>query len=106
MSQLITLRKNDTAPNLPISCSRNGSAIDLTGATVKFKIANEDGSRTNDAHNECTVTSATGGTCTYDLETGDIPTAGTYTGDVEITYSNGEVETMTQSVILNVLEKY
>lgn len=106
-TQVITLRKNDTAPNIPITCTRNGAAIDLTGATVKFKIADaESGSRTNDAHNSCTGPFNTAGTCTYDLATGDIPAAGTYTGDVEITYANAEVETQSQSVILNVLEKY
>lgn len=105
--QVITLRKNDTAPNLPITCRRiSGSVIDITGATVNFIIANSGGSRTNTGHTACTPVSATAGTCTYDLVTGDIPAAGEYTGDVEITYSNNEVETQTQSVVIIVLEKY
>lgn len=105
MSNVITLRAGDTAPNLPITCTRNGVAINLTGATVKLIISGPTGARTNSAHNSCTLTTPTAGTCSYDLVTGDIPTAGAYTADVEITYANTEVETMTQSYILNVLAK-
>lgn len=105
-SNTITLRKGDTAPNIPITCTRSGSAINLTGATVRFIISDPNGSRTNSSHSTCTITSATAGTCTYDLASGDIPTAGTYRGDVEITYAGGEVETQTNSVILVVKEKY
>lgn len=107
MAKAITLRVGDTAPNLPITCTYDdGSVVDLSGATVRFKISNSDtGTRTNDAHNSCSVTSATGGLCTYDLAAGDIPSAGTYYGDTEVTFGTGEVQTQKQSQILVVLAK-
>lgn len=101
----ITLRAGDTAPSLPIVCTRAGKAIDLTGATVRLIISNSAGTRTNSSHDTCTITSATSGTCTYNLQSGDISTADTYTADTEITYSNGNVETVPQSEFLVVLEK-
>lgn len=104
-TQTIYLRKGDTAPNIPITCTRNGAAIDLTGATVNFIISDPDGNRTNTGHTACSVVSAAAGTCTYDLATGDVDVAGTHRGDTEITYAGGEVETQTNSVILVVLDK-
>lgn len=102
----ITLRKGDTAPNIPITCVYDdGTVVDLTGCTVKFKISDTNGTRTNDAHNSCTLTIAAAGTCLYDLFTGDIPNAGTYYGDTEITFASGEVQTQKKSQILNVLDK-
>lgn len=99
------MRVGDTAPNFPITCTRNGAAVDLTGATVKLKISNSTGTRTNDAHNACTITGATAGTASYDVQTGDFPSADTYTADTEITYGTGEVETVPQSQIIVVTAK-
>lgn len=91
--------QGDTAPSIDFTVTRAGSAVDLTGATVKFKISRDDTStRTNDAANTCTVVSATGGTCTYDFSSGDLPVAGTYSCDLEITHSSGAVETNPQNV--------
>lgn len=102
MANVINFVAGDSAPNFPIICTRAGAALDLTGATVKFKIANQDtGVRTNDAANTCTVVSATAGTCTYNVLATDFPTAGTYVGETQITYSNAEIETQpTQQVII------
>lgn len=101
----ITFRAGDTAPNFPIACTRNGVAVDLTGATVKLIISNSAGTRTNSAHNSCTITSATGGLATYDVLAGDFPSADVYTADTEITYGDGSIETQSASQIINVLAK-
>lgn len=101
----ITFRAGDTAPNLPIVCTRSGSAIDLTGATVRLIISNSSGTRMNTGHNTATITNATGGLASYDVVTGDFPTADTYTADTEITYANGEAETQNPSQIIVVTAK-
>lgn len=91
--------QNDTAPSIDFTVTRAGSAVDLTGATVKFKIKRDDtDARTNDSNNTCTVNSATGGTCTYAFTSGDLPAATTYSCDLEITHASGKVETNPQVV--------
>ena len=91
--------QNDTSPSIDFTVTRAGSAVDLTGATVKFKIKRDDtASRTNDSNNTCTLTSATGGLCNYAFTSGDLPAATTYSCDLEITHASGKVETRPQVV--------
>ena len=94
MANTVKMVQNDTAPDINFTIKRSGSAVDLTGATVAFKIKDTStSSRTNDGHDSCTITNQTGGACKYVFTTGDIPNATTYNCDLEITYSNGKVET-------------
>ena len=51
------------------------------------------GSRTNDAHNACTLTAPTLGQCTYVMTAGDLPLPGTLNCDVEVTFASGKIET-------------
>lgn len=94
MASTIKMVQNDTAPDINFTIKRSGTAVDLTGATVLLKIQDTStGLRTNDANNECTLVSATAGTCKYMFTAGDLPNATTYNCDLEITYSGGQVET-------------
>ena len=86
--------EQNTAPPLVITCERDdGTIIDLTGCDVDLIITN--GSvQTNALHEACVVTSPSAGLVTYQLQTGDIPTSGTYLCDVVITYSDDTIETL------------
>jgi hypothetical protein len=94
--------QGDTAPDITFTVTRSGAPVDLTGATVQFKILNQNtNSRTNDAHNTCTISSpATAGICTYSLQLGDLPDATTYSCDLVITYSGGKEETSPSAIII------
>lgn len=88
-----TRRIDDTLTPLGVTLQRpDGSAVDLTGLTVEFKMIDTDGtavvSQTSD---NVTVTDATAGTVTYDFDSTDVDTAGTYYGYF-VTSSGGEYE--------------
>lgn len=101
MSTVLKYVQNDTAPSINFIIKRDGAVVDLTGATVKFKIKNNtNGSRTNDANNTCTLITPTAGTCRYDFSAGDLSAATTYNCDLEITYSGGSVETQYNVIVI------
>lgn len=85
--------EDNTAPAYQITCQRDGVAINLTGATVELIIENKStGSITNTGHQSCTIITATSGIISYAAEAGDFSSAGTYTGDVKVTYNGGGIE--------------
>lgn len=100
---LVNMVQNDTAPSLPFTIKRSGIAVDLTGATVKLLIHdNTTNVRTNDATNGCVIgTPATGGTCTYNFTSTDLPDATSYNCDLQITYPSTKVETAFDIVVIN-----
>lgn len=99
----VNMVQNNTAPSLPFTIKRSGVAVDLTGATVKFLIHdNVTGLRTNDSANSCVLgTPNTSGTCTYNFNVTDLPDAGSYSCDLQITYPSGKVETSFDIVVIN-----
>lgn len=91
--------EDNTAPAYQITCKRDGTAIDLTGATVELIIENKStGSITNTGHQTCTIVTASSGIISYAAEAGDFSEAGTYVGDVKITYNGGGVEILYSQV--------
>ena len=62
--------------------------MNLTGCTVRFKIQDPiTGLITNsDPNDECTIISPTAGTCSYEWNDTDLPDAGTYQANLQITY--------------------
>lgn len=89
MATLKTVAGN-TAPPLVITCQRDGVAINLTGCTVQLIIAK--GATITQVGRTATITTAASGIITYVPLTTDFPTAGTYKGDVKVTYSDTTVE--------------
>lgn len=73
--------------------SSTWSAINITGATVKLRIR-ELGSTTVKSTLTCTVTDGSNGVCTTIFPTGTLDTAGTFEGEIEITFSNGNIQTI------------
>lgn len=102
MSQ-IKLVQGDTAPTYQFSLVRaDGTIPNLTGATVNFYIKGPTGTATNAGHTACTITDVAGGLGYYDFQTNDLPSAGTYTCDLSITFASGKIETAFKQVELSV----
>jgi hypothetical protein len=86
------LVKNDTGPRLNFTLTQNSAAINLTGATVRFKFRKQ-GAASTLFSRPCTIVSAVAGTCYYDWQSGDLASTGVHLGEVEITFPGGSVQT-------------
>lgn len=105
MSTSLKAVQNNTAPSYSITCERDdGTVIDLTAATVTLLLyRGSTQTNTGSGHTACSVLSpATNGVISWTPQTGDLPTPGTYKGDVVVTYSGGGVETLYNNVIIKV----
>lgn len=116
-SQTLNLVKDDTLPELVLTLKDNNTAatgkvldpnddstwapIDLTGATVRFRIR-ELGSTVVKSTLTCTLTDATGGVAVTDFPTGTLDTAGIFEGEIEITFSSGGIQTVNDLIKLKV----
>jgi hypothetical protein len=73
--------------NFQIVQSDGATPVDISTATVKFKMALKGGS-TNKIDATCTVTDGPNGKCKYTVQAGDLDTAGTYQAELEVTFSS------------------
>lgn len=90
----IKIVKDDTLPVLEFSVIQNGVPVDLTGASVKFYMKNNDTGAVKVNGKSCTVIDpATSGVCRYSWEAADTDTAGEYVGEVEVTFATGKIQT-------------
>jgi hypothetical protein len=89
----IKLVQNDTKPALEFTVTREGSAVDLTGATVKFYMKNSDTGAVKINGVACVLTDATNGLCRYNWLAADTNTVGNYTGELEVTFPDGSIQT-------------
>ena len=81
----VTLVRGDKGFDLEFTVQEaDASAFDLTGATVKFKMAvSQSGSLKIDG--PCTITDPLQGKCKYTIGDTDLDTAGQYVAELEIT---------------------
>jgi hypothetical protein len=87
-----TIKQNDTSPALQATLKDYaGTAISLIGASVRFHMKDLSGSVIVDA--AMTITNASGGVVRYNWQAADTDTAGTYSAEFEVTYSDLSVET-------------
>lgn len=87
-----TIKQNDTSPALQATLKDySEAAVSLVGATVRFHMKDLSGSIVIDA--AMTVTNASGGVVRYNWQAADTDTAGTYSAEFEVTYSDLSVET-------------
>ena len=85
--------QNNTAPAYVITCTRDGTAIDLTGASVDLILQEKSsGDITNTGHQTCTIVTAGSGIISYTAQSTDFPDKGNYVADIEVTYNGGGIE--------------
>ena len=85
--------------------SATWAPIDITGATVRLRLR-ELGQTTLADTRTCTVVSGANGTCTTNFATTTFSNAGTYEGEIEITHSNGSVQTVYDLVKFKVRDDF
>lgn len=87
------IKRNDTGPSIAGTLERpDGTAVDLTGATIRFHMRVK-GSGTAKVDAAATIVSAAAGSVKYDWQSGDTDTAGFFQAEWEVTYSDGTIET-------------
>lgn len=99
-----TLRDSNTAASgqtLDPNNSNTWAPIDVSGATVKLRLRAL-GSSTVKSTLVCTVISGTAGTVATDFPTGTLDTAGTFEGEIEITFAAGGIQTVYDLIKLKV----
>jgi hypothetical protein len=99
-----TLRDSQTAApgkTLDSNDSTTWAPIDVTGSSVKLRLR-ELGSTTVKSTLNCTVTSGTEGKVATNFPTGTLDTAGTFEGELEITFSSGGIQTVYDLIKLKV----
>lgn len=87
------VKQNDTAPSIRATLyDGNGSAVNLSGASVKFNLRAV-GSSSTVVSALADIVTAASGIVQYDWQAGDTATVGIYHGEFEVTFSGGLVET-------------
>ncbi len=100
-----SIKRNDTSPSLLTTLTdAAGTAVDLTGATVRFHMNDLAGTNVVDA--AVTVVTAASGIVRYDWDAADTAAAGLHRAEFEVTYSDSTVETFPNDgfLMVNVLE--
>lgn len=90
MTATFYIKQNDTSPAIEFQLD---PVVDLTGATVVFNMAQQDGTAKISRGVASVVGAAADGIVKYDWSDGDTDTAGTFFGEFEVTYSDGSIET-------------
>lgn len=69
-----------------------GVVIDLTGATIKLKVAGI-GEETLELDGTCSLVVAASGTCKYEVQNGELDTVAIYHAALRVTASGGRIIT-------------
>ena len=96
MTIKVYMKQNDTMPRRVYALKHNGTAVDLTGATVKF-IMRAQGSSSTKVNASATVSDQTNGLVYYAWSSSDTDTTGEYEAEFQVTYSDSTVETFPNS---------
>ncbi|MBT8449416.1 MAG: phage baseplate upper protein [Gammaproteobacteria bacterium] len=116
-SQTLNLVTGDTLPELTFTLkdsqeAASGSILDsedsstwapinVAGATVRLRIR-ELGSTTVKSTLTCTITDGANGKVATNFPSGTLDTSGTFEGELEITFSNGGIQTVYDLIKLKV----
>ena len=92
--------KGDVPQTVTFTVTRNSAVVVITGATCKFYMKR--GTATVINGRTCTVSDGPNGQCTLAWESADFATAGQYTGELEVTFSTGKIETVYQRYDISV----
>ncbi len=95
----VTITKGDNQINIDFALTdADAAVVNLTGAIVTFKMALPEASRLK-VDKDCTIISATGGTCRVTLFSTDLDTASTYLAELQITFSTGRIVTIRDLIV-------
>ena len=100
----LTLRDSNTAASgktLDSNDSSTWAPIDITGGTVKIRIRAL-GSNTVKSILTCTIVDGTQGKVITNFPTGTLSEAGTFEGEIEITFATGGIQTVYDFIKLKV----
>lgn len=82
---------NDTQPSISATLTSNGSAVDLTGATVTFEMVGLPSGRPI-VTGAAVIVDDAGGQVRYDWGSTDLAVAGSYSARWKIEFSDGTIE--------------
>jgi hypothetical protein len=87
----VQLKRNDTKDTISYKVTnKDGSVVNLTGATVRFVMGKGKNLITN---SNATIVNAVSGDVSYTLTDSDTLAAGTFNAEFEVTFSDGKVKT-------------
>jgi hypothetical protein len=96
------IKQNDTSPSLRATLKDgNNSAVDLTGASIRFHMVSLDGTAVVDSA-ATVISPASSGVVQYNWVAGDTQTAGAYNAEFEVAFSNGKIETFPNDSYISV----
>lgn len=82
--------EDNTAPAYAITCTRDGTAIDLSSASaVTLKIQRKSDGTITQASKAAVITTAASGLISYTADATDFPAKGTYVADIIVTWATG-----------------
>jgi hypothetical protein len=87
---MATFVKGDTSPPLTGTCTSNGVAANITGATLALHLKKPSGTVVTKAG---TIVSGPAGTWTYQWLANDLDESGVWWVENQVTYSGGAIQT-------------
>ena len=99
------IKTNDTGPVLSVTLTdANGNGIGLAGASARFHMK-AFGATSLKIDAPATIIDDVNGVVKYDWVAGDTDTAGTYYGEIEVTYGDATVETFPNNGYFTIIIK-
>lgn len=105
MATEMVIKRGDRRPSIVIQCLDGATPVNLTGATsAKFIMGTVDagGVGTPKVNAAATITNAVLGEVTYHWILADVDTIGEYKAEVEVTWSDGKLQTFPAAGYLTV----
>jgi hypothetical protein len=102
----IKVVKSDKGYDLNFTLQKSdGTALDLTGATLLLKVQKYDASAVKFSGSMAiTNPPGTDGKCKYTVQATDFDVAGKYNGEIEVSYGTSQILTFTD-ILIEVLEE-
>jgi hypothetical protein len=103
MTQL-ELVQNDKGIELAFTLQNNdGTALDLTGATLTFRAQHKTSPSAADISGSMTVISAAAGTCKYTTTGTDFTNPGKYDAEIEVNFNSGQKIQTFPNILIEVI---
>jgi len=102
---IFTIKQDNTSPYIAATLKdANSNAVDLTGATVVFNMADLNGTNVVNG-GACTITDEEGGGVSYAWQSTDTQNAGSFQAEFKVTYTGGDVESFPNNdyIIVNIV---